>query len=244
MCGKDYPSAYLDGYADFYYERYKVTEGVLIPRPDTELAVEAALMLCGALAQPMGEVASLTPSITSKSISLADLCTGTGCLGISTANALIKAGRHCRLMLVDISDIALACCRENVSVCKTDVKVMKADILTEDLPGDEKFDVITSNPPYISDMEMDELPHSVLYEPEIALRGGADGLLFYSRLCRIGTDRLADGGALVVEHGYLQQDDVMEIFAEFGYTDIRGLKDYGGNPRVVTGIWRGDHHAG
>ena len=239
MCGKEYPSAYAEGFADFYYERYKITEGVLIPRPDSELAVDASLMLCGALDQPMGDVTRLCPCISSRKVNLADLCTGTGCIGISTANALVRAGRECGLLLVDVSDEALNCCRSNLSVCRTEASVLKADILKDDLPSDRMFDVITSNPPYVTDDEMEELPLSVRYEPELALRGGADGLMFYDRLCRIGRESLVPGGALVVEHGYLQQSDVIRIFEDNGYACVTGLRDYGGNQRVVTGIWRG-----
>ena len=241
MCGKDYPLSYLNGYADFYYERYKVTEGVLIPRPDTEILVEAALMVCGALEVPMGDVANIKPSVDSQKILIADLCAGTGCVGISTANALIKAGRDCELTLVDISDDALSCCGVNKNICKAPVTVTKADVLNGDILFGGKMSLITSNPPYITDEEMDELPLSVTYEPELALRGGKDGLDFYGKLCQIGKDNLITGGALAVEHGYLQQEAVIDIFMQNGYKDVTGLKDYGGNPRVVIGIWRGDN---
>lgn len=240
MCGKDYPSSYLNGYADFYYERYKVTEGVLIPRPDTEILVEAALMACGALGMPMGDVANIKTSVISDKILMADICAGTGCVGISTANALIKAGKECSLTLVDISDTALSCCESNKTICKADVQIRKADILNDDVLFEDKLSLITSNPPYITDDEMDELPLSVTYEPELALRGGKDGLDFYGRLCQIGRENLINGGILAVEHGYLQQEDVIEIFKKNGYSDVTGLKDYGGNPRVVVGTWRGE----
>ena len=238
MCGKDYPSAYQDGYADFYYERYKVTEGVLIPRPDTELLVEAALMLCGALECPMGDVMKLKPVISAKKISLIDLCAGTGCVGISTANALVSSGREVELAEVDISDDALACVRDNSDICLTDVNIIKADILSGDADLGLKADIITSNPPYVTDQEMTELPKSVTYEPELALRGGADGMMFYGRLCSIGNSILNDGGVLVVEHGYRQQEQVIKVFEDNGYTCVTGLCDYGGNPRVTAGIRR------
>ncbi|SCW42919.1 release factor glutamine methyltransferase [Ruminococcaceae bacterium YRB3002] len=243
MCGKDYPSQYTDGFADFYYERYKLTPGVLIPRPDTELLVEAALMLCGALSSPMGDVARLAPapfvSPSLAKITLADLCAGTGCVGISVANALVRGGIGAEVTLVDISDDAMSCCRENAGVCKAHVNVVKGDILSSSFALDGKVDVITSNPPYVTDEEMTELPLSVTYEPELALRGGADGLDFYGRLCEIGAKSLVDGGVLAVEHGYRQQDEVMGIFGKYGYGNVTGLKDFGGNPRVVAGIWRG-----
>ena len=242
MCGKDYPDAYRDGFADFYYERYKVTEGVLIPRPDTELLVEAALMLCGALDSPMGDLIKLTPAISLPKISLLDLCAGTGCVGISTANALVKKGIEVDLTEVDISDTALACVAENSSVCNTAVNIVKCDILSDESVGGKTYDIITSNPPYVTDQEMTELPLSVTYEPELALRGGVDGMVFYDRLCKIGNSVLNDGGVLVVEHGYRQQEQVIKVFEENGYSEVKGLCDYGGNPRVVAGIRRS--HAG
>ena len=246
MCGKDsrpdYPDAYRDGVQDFYYETYKVTEGVLIPRPDTELLVEAALAVCGALKTPMGDVAGIVPSISTSKISIADLCTGTGCVGISVSNALVRAGRDVKCVLVDVSDSALSCASSNLEAALGDVSVMKGDVLGEvgELVGSigSGLSLITSNPPYITDDEMKELPLSVKYEPELALRGGEDGLVFYHRLCKIAQTALEDGGWLLVEHGYLQQEAVMSIFSNNGFCNVMGLKDFGGNPRVVLGMWR------
>ena len=248
MCGKeDFPEAYVNGFADFYYERYKVPEGVLIPRPDTELLVEAALAVCGALDNPMGDVAKVVPLVSSgsepqfsQSLEMADLCTGTGCVGISVSNALVRAGHKVFCELVDVSDVAVKCASSNLDVALGDVKVRKLDILSEDFESrlGGGFSVITSNPPYITDNEMKELPQSVRYEPELALRGGEDGLVFYRRLCKIAQKCLASGGWLLVEHGYLQQEDVMKIFNENGFCNVTGLRDFGGNPRVVLGMWR------
>ena len=242
MCGKDgrpdYPDAYREGVQDFYYETYKVNEGVLIPRPDTELLVEAALAVCGALPSPMGDVTKVTPSVTTSTLHIADLCTGTGCVGISVSNALVRAGRDVRCILVDVSDEAVSCAKSNLDVALGDVEVRKSDIMSDDLDIGNGLSVITSNPPYITDDEMEELPLSVKYEPELALRGGEDGLVFYHRLCKIAQNCLADGGWLIVEHGYLQQDDVMKIFTDNGFCNVMGLKDFGGNPRVVLGMWR------
>ena len=246
MCGKeDYPEAYANGFADFYYERYKVNEGVLIPRPDTELLVEAALAVCGALKNPMGDVAKVLPLAASGSgsqfsepLEIADLCTGTGCVGISVSNALVRAGRDVHCVLVDVSDAAFTCAKSNLNVALGDVEVRKCDIMSDDFSLEGGLSVITSNPPYITDDEMNELPLSVRYEPELALRGGEDGLVFYRRLCKIAQRSLMPGGYLLVEHGYLQQDSVIRIFEENGFSDVLGLKDYGGNPRVVLGKWR------
>lgn len=239
MSGKDYPKAYLDGFADFYYEHYKITEGVLIPRPDTELLVETALMYCGALENPVGDLLKIVPCINSKEIVLADLCTGSGCVGISTANALVRSGRGCEAYLIDIADEAIKCCTDNINECKAKCYISQEDIMNGVFILPERVDIITSNPPYVTEEEMNELPLSVRYEPALALYGGSDGLDFYDRLCRIGNENLKSGGVLAVEHGYQQQEAVIDIFLQNGYSDVTGLKDFGNNPRVVAGIRRG-----
>ena len=145
-------------------------------------------------------------------------------------------------VLVDVSDEALSCAASNLEVALGDVSVIKGDVLgdADELAGciGSGLSLITSNPPYITDDEMEELPLSVRYEPELALRGGEDGLVFYHRLCKIAQNTLEDGGWLLVEHGYLQQEAVMSIFSNNGFCNIMGLKDFGGNPRVVLGMWR------
>ena len=137
---------------------------------------------------------------------------------------------------VDISDIAISSINDNLGVCRTSVNVIKADIFCDDPVLDLRADIITSNPPYITDEEMAKLPLSVTYEPELALRGGPDGMVFYDRLCKIGNTVLSTGGVLAVEHGYDQQEQVIKVFSENGYSKVTGLSDYGGNPRVVAGI--------
>ena len=239
MCGKDYPQAYKDGIVPFYYENYKITEGVLIPRPDTELLVETALRYCNALDNPVGDLLKIKPCISQEQIVLADLCTGTGCVGISTANALVKAGKKCEAYLIDVADESVSCCSSNTEESKASCYVIQEDIMSAGLIFPERIDLITSNPPYVTEEEMNELPLSVRYEPVLALYGGPDGLVFYDRLCRIGIENLKSGGVLAVEHGYRQQEAVMDIFSRNGYSDVIGLKDFGGNPRVVAGIWRG-----
>lgn len=240
------PIPYITGHAYFYRECYKVFKGALIPRPDTELLVESGLKFLGALSNPCGDLLKL-PEMEAiaggDAIDCLDLCTGSGCVGISFANALASKGIRSSMLLVDKYDDALKCCNENLSQVTnseiSDVKALKADILSENFvknleeEGKRPF-VILSNPPYITSDEMQELPFEVSnFEPKTALFGGSDGLQFYREIAEKYLDVLLPGGAIIVEHGYLQGAEVRRIFEKYGYTNVLTLKDYGGNDRVT-----------
>lgn len=237
------PLEYITGYAWFYNEKYSVVPGVLIPRPDTELLVESALQFCGALDFPAGDVAKIPFSKNKQNeLFFADLCTGSGCVGISTANALVKSGKTVDAYLVDIDDTALSCCQGNIESSANPVaklEVVKADILKDSFgKADVILDFIVSNPPYVTLEEMGELDRSVSeYEPHLALFGGDDGLDFYRRICLEAKKRLKNGGALIVEHGFLQGKQVRDIFKQAGYQKVMTLKDYGANDRVTFGLF-------
>ena len=237
------PLAYILGHRHFYREDYKVRQGVLIPRADSELLVEAALQYLGALDLPAGDVHDITPSSKSyDAVRFADLCTGTGCIGISLANELGRHGMRVNGILTDISDTALLTASENALDCCSipgTIEVQRHNILEDELTG--TYDIIVSNPPYITDLEMKELDREVSeYEPHIALEGGADGLMFYESIFGKAYKTLAEGGAVMVEHGYLQGETVRELCAKAGFEDIITLRDYGGNDRVTAGF----KHAG
>jgi len=237
------PIGYAIGKQAFYHEVYTVTPATLIPRPDTELVVEAALWPYGALSDWLYTDAIFVPKRTfpqSKCIRVLDLCTGTGCIGISVFNALRKKYDSVELFLCDISDDTLEITRKNVQeacIEPQNAKVLKFDVLQGDIPEDwGKFDIVVSNPPYINFKEMDELDNSVKdYEPDLALRGGEDGLKFYEPVCKIAKKCLADDGILVVEHGYNQGTDVAQILINTGFNNVKTLKDYGKNDRVCYG---------
>lgn len=239
---KGEPLAYILGHRHFWREDYRVIPGVLIPRADTELLVECAIRFCGCHDLASGDVLDIPVSVNKKYICFADICTGTGCAGISIANELLTHGFKVDGILTDISDAALETAQSNVEgqlKGASALKVIRNDILTDDLPG--KYDLIVSNPPYITDSEMEELDSSVKdHEPELALRGGADGLDFYGIIFEKSFASLVPGGAVFAEHGYLQGEAVRKLCKDAGFDTVGTVKDYGGNERVTWGI----KHAG
>lgn len=233
------PSAYIIGHKCFYMDDFNVVPGVLIPRSDTEILVESALKFMGAVTFPMGDVALIPEHERTSSYEVADLCTGTGCIGISVAKCMHDAGIDINMTLADISDVALECAKSNLNrVYGHNVVAKKFNVLADDyinISGN-KLDAIISNPPYITDSEMEELPFDVKnFEPDLALRAKLDGLEFYYELAKRSKVALKEGGALIVEHGYLQGRAVREIFETNGFTDVVTIKDYGGNDRVTFG---------
>ncbi|MBR4915431.1 MAG: peptide chain release factor N(5)-glutamine methyltransferase [Clostridiales bacterium] len=237
-CGE--PLAYILGYRHFYKECYKVAPGVLIPRADTEIVVESAAKFLGINKMAAGDVLNVPEYGKDLSdIRFADFCTGTGCIGISIANEIVRSGGRAEGVLVDISDTAICISRSNVqsqALKPEDIKVIKHDVLSS-CPELEKLDFIVSNPPYITNKEMDELDSVVKdHEPDLALRAGDTGLDFYAPLLNIAKALLKDGGALIVEHGYEQGDAVRAIFERGGLKNSMTIRDYGGNQRVTVGI--------
>lgn len=234
------PLAYILGYRHFYKECYKVCPGVLIPRADTEILVESALKFLGLNVMATGDVLNV-PEYRKEiaDIKFADLCTGTGCIGISIANEIVRAGGNTKGYLIDISDTAIGVSTSNVesqALKPEDIKVIKHDVLSS-CPELEKLDFIISNPPYITNSEMEELESVVKdHEPDLALRAGDDGLDFYWPLVEYANKLLKDGGALMVEHGCAQGDAVRRILGQGGLKNIMTIRDYGGNDRVTLGI--------
>ena len=234
------PLAYILGYRHFYRECYKVCPGVLIPRADTEIVVESALKFLGINKMAAGDLIDI-PSYDKdiSGIRFADLCTGTGCIGISIANEIVRKGGRATGYLIDISDTAIGISVSKVqsqAIKPEDLKVIKHDVL-ESCPALEKLDFIVSNPPYITNDEMEALESTVKdHEPDLALRAGETGLDFYGPILNIAKSLLKDGGALIVEHGYGQGDAVREIFGQGGLKNCMTIRDYGGNQRVTVGI--------
>lgn len=211
------PLAYVLGEWDFYGLRLEVNSNVLIPRDDTcavtELAIRNALFL------------EQTPRIL-------DLCTGSGCIGLAIASRVNDA----RVTLGDISKDALAVAKRNVaSIHMTGrVSCLQIDALSKPQAFLGKFDMIVSNPPYVTSMEMEALPHSVVdYEPHLALLGGADGLDFYRAITENYKEALKDGGYLCYEFGEDQGDSVCDILEKNGFTIIERAKDFNDRERAV-----------
>lgn len=234
------PVAYIIGTQAFYKEEYKVTSDVLIPRADTELLVESALRSLDALSFAAGDVSLIPGKEISHTPRILDLCTGTGCVGISVYNSLIQKYPSAEAVISDISDKALSVARENILTAAQDpgnIKAVRLDVMTGECEEDiGTFDVITANPPYINSKDMNELPEDVKsHEPHLALEGGEDGLIFYPKIAKLARKLLREGGVLLLEHGYDQGKTVPQTLVNTGFNNVKCLKDYGGNDRVTYG---------
>ena len=211
------PLAYVLGEWDFYGLTLYITPDVLIPRDDTcavtELAVKKALFL------------QQDPRIL-------DLCCGSGCIGLAIASRVKDA----RVTLADLSQSALAVAKKNIQRCKCGGRVscVRADARLAPPAFLGKFDMIVSNPPYVSGREMEELPASVKdYEPHMALFGGEDGLDFYRCIAENYREALKPGGYLCLEFGMGQGDAVCAILEENGFTVLERTLDYNERERAV-----------
>ena len=214
---QDKPLPYILGSWSFFGLDLKVTPDVLIPRDDTLPVTQLAMEKL-----PKGG-----------KMRVLDLCTGSGCIGI----AIGARCPHARVTLADISDAALAIAKENVTTHRLQFRtnIVKLDAMQPcpDFLG--KYDVIVSNPPYITVEEMKGLDRSVReYEPHLALCGGEDGLDFYRAICENFSDALTDGGWLCFEFGKGQEDAVGAILSEYHYSDLQFSKDTSEITRAVA----------
>ena len=211
------PLAYVLGEWDFYGMTLNVDKNVLIPRDDT----------CAVTALAISQVMFLNESPR-----VLDLCTGSGCIGLAIANRVKDA----RVTLADISKDALTVAKKNIAAQKLTGRVscMQVDALGEPNAFLGKYDLIVSNPPYITTQEMKELPASVKeFEPHLALHGGDDGLVFYRAIAANFRKALKPGGYLCFEFGMGQGDDVCAILEESGYTILERSRDYNDRERAV-----------
>ena len=214
------PVAYLIGEWEFYGLTLDVTPDVLIPRMDTEVLAERAILL----ARAAGEGARVL-----------DLCAGSGCVGLAVAANVPT----CRVVLADVSEAALKICKGNVRRNELNARVtcVQADALQKPDAALWDFDVIACNPPYIPTGDLAGLDVSVRdYEPRSALDGGADGLDFYRAITARWGSALRLGGALLFEVGINQAMDVAALLEGSGFEDIQSTQDTQGIPRVVEGV--------
>lgn len=207
------PLQYILGEWEFFGMRLFVGKGVLIPRPDTERLVEIVLERCKGMEKPR----------------ILDLCTGSGCIALALQQHLPGAEVHG----MDISPAALVYARQNASYHHLPVRFYEGNALLNTIEG--TFDVIVSNPPYLTDEEMQHLQTEIRHEPALALEAGEDGLQFYRAMTRLWKHSLRSGGMLAYEIGEQQGTAVSHIFAENGFTQVQILQDYAGRDRVVTG---------
>ena len=218
------PLAYILGEWSFYGMTLYIDNNVLIPRDDTcavtQLAIKRGLYL------------EQDPRIL-------DLCTGSGCIGLAVA----KRVKDARVTLADISKDALAVAKKNVNRHQLGSRVacVQVDAMQ---PAPEflgKFDMIVSNPPYITTKEMTQLDASVKdYEPHLALHGGDDGLDFYRSIAVNYKSALKKGGYLCLEYDPAQGDDICKILHENGFTVLERVQDYNDRERALLAQWKED----
>ena len=212
---KGMPIAYITGYKEFMGFRFKVNENTLIPRPDTEIAVETAI-----------------EAIKRKKYKkVLDLCSGSGAIGLSIAGIL----EFTNVTLSDINKEAISVSVENAEQMDVAdrVKFIESDLFEM---IDEKYELIVSNPPYINEKDMEVLSVSVKeYEPHTALYGGLKGLDFYDRITKSAREHLTENGMLIFEIGYDQSQEVENMLKDNGFKNIITLKDLSGHHRVVSG---------
>lgn len=205
-----YPLQYILGEWEFYGLPFLVGEGVLIPRPDTEILVEQALRFLKD--RPAARVL--------------ELCAGSGCISVAVA-------KHTDATVTAMEKFpqAFGYLQKNIALNRVSVQAVQADLF-DGFGG--TFDLILANPPYIRTEALSALSREVRQEPPSALDGGADGLRFYRAIAGIYKENLAAGGRLLLEIGYDQRADVTAILVQAGYKNIACFRDYGGNDRVLS----------
>ena len=215
-CASGEPTQYLTGVQEFWSLEFRVTPAVLVPRPETEHLVEAALALAKQASQPR----------------ILDIGTGSGAIAISLKHELPEAD----LFAGDISEDALNIAMQNATTLLTDGKTIsfrRGDLFVP-FAG-MNFELIISNPPYISTEDYEALEPKVKdHEPEHALHAGEDGLEIYRRLIADAPDYLTPGGHVLVEIGYGQKDAIVELFEAQNFRIHHVINDYAGIERVIV----------
>ncbi len=205
------PTAYLTGKKEFCGRTFKTDRRALIPRPETELLVEAAL---GALPE---EGTAL------------DLCTGSGCVAITLALERPRA----RVVALDLSPEALSLARENAEALGARVELLQGDLYDPLAPG-RRFDVIAANPPYVPSPQVASLARELSHEPAMAIDGGEGGLAVAARLIAGAPAWLSPGGTLVVEMHESHRDLFPRLCRAAGFAEAQARLDLAGLPRYVV----------
>ena len=211
------PLQYLLNEQEFYGRKFYVNKGVLIPRQDTEILVEKAINI-------VKDKKIETPKIL-------DIGSGSGVIGITMALEI----ENSKVLGIDVSDVAIEISNKNREILKVkNIKIVKSNLFEN--VSFKEFDMIISNPPYISRDEIDVMSENTLtWEPEEALFAENEGLYFYNEICDKGYEYLQKEGYLLFEIGYKQGEKVKTIMEKKGYKEIEIIKDLQGLDRVVVG---------
>ncbi len=212
------PIQYILGYWFFMDRKYHVCDGVLIPRDDTQVLVDACIKLLN----------------NNSSATLVDLCAGSGIIGIT----LKKEFENSTVYAVEKSKVAYDCLEKNCVENDADVKAINADLYDCVVDFDDKsLDLIVSNPPYIITKEINTLQKEVQFEPKMALDGGKDGYDFYRGIIKLWSKKLKKGGAIAFEIGEGQFDYIKQLLLNNGFCDIKGYLDLSSTTRAMTAIY-------
>ena len=216
------PYAYIVGHKEFMKLDFEVNNSVLIPRDDTEVLVQEVINTCTSY------------NMNDKKVNILDLCTGSGCIGISLAKYIKNSSVTCS----DISKEALEIAIKNSKANGVNVKFLQSNLF-ENIK--EKYDIIVSNPPYIKTKVIEDLQKEVKEnEPIIALDGGETGIKFYEEIIEYAQEFLNPNGMIFFEIGFDQAREVSELLEKKGYENIRVVKDYSDNDRVVIANYNKD----
>lgn len=211
------PIQYIFGKAHFYGLEFTVNENTLIPRPETEELVDWII----------------TENHSGQKINITDIGTGSGCIAISLAKNLSEAV----VSAIDVSEEALSVAKQNAEINEVSVEFIETDILSvTSLP--KKYDIIVSNPPYVRNLEKQEIKDNVLkYEPHLALFvEDNDALLFYRKIALLGQSALVEGGRLFFEINQYLGEETVIMLENYGYKNIELRKDLFGNDRMIRAV--------
>jgi len=213
------PSAYIMGGKEFYSRRFTVNPSVLIPRPETELLAEEAIRITHTIKSPV----------------VLDIGTGSGCIAVTIAGENPLSNIYAS----DISAEALRTAGYNARMHQVDKRITFVNGYLLSTFKKDAFDIIVSNPPYISESEFETLEPEVReFEPRLSLLAGSDGLSLINEIISDSPRILKDGGWCLLEIGAGQSEKVMELFHERGFSEITALRDLSNTERVVKAKWK------
>ena len=205
------PLWYCVGDTEFYGYTIKTDSRALIPRPETEILVEKAL------------------EFIDKDTTVLDLCTGSGAIAVA-----VQKQSGAKVTASDFSEKALSLAKENAELNGADIEFIYSDMFNS--LADRKFNIIITNPPYIRSQDIDSLQSEIKnFEPIMALDGGKDGLDFYRIIAKESITHLFNGGVLLMEIGYDQKEQVVNLLQ--GFSNIEVIKDYDNNDRIIKAVF-------
>lgn len=210
-----YPVSYIRNKKEFYGRTFYVDENVLVPRPDTEILVETALGICGGYERP----------------AVLDLCTGSGCIAVTVACECGDRGQPVEIIGTDISKEAGEVYKKNARLLYgKELPFIQSDLFSA-VKG--SFDLILSNPPYVTDNIVRKLRQKSWPEPELALRGGEDGLFIIRKLIKKSVEYLNRNGYLLLEADPGQMDTIASLIKKEAFTTIDIVRDLANRNRVI-----------